>query len=192
MLDSRRSEALKLLYEKYLEFRGYDLHHISKQCKIRIDNTISKQKNGRLVLKGNDFIILLPKKPVSNEIEQIIGFHELAHVFLYEYEAVWQPNYSLPRPRPIEAWCDNFSLAMMLQLHKLEPSGIDDYETFFRQGEGLEQLEESDPFLARKILSYFIDERQLNLPFLTEPMVNLGPVSHPLIDLARELLTINE
>ena len=192
MIESKRSEALKILYEKYLEFRGYDLHHIAKQCKIIIRNSVSKPKNGWMVKKGSDFIIMLPYKPSSPEMEQIIGFHELAHALLYEHELEWRPNYNFPRPRSVEAWCDNFSLAMILELHKQQPLGIDDYETFFRQGEGLERLEESDPFLARKILSYFIDDKQLNLPFLNETVVNLAPGCHPLIDLARELLIIDE
>lgn len=192
MIESESSEALKILYEKYLEFRGYDLQHIAKKCKIIIKHSLKNTKDGRLVKSGNDFIILLPREPSSPEMEQIVGFHELAHALIHEYESRGRLNHNWPRTRPAEAWCDNFSLAMILQLHNQTPIGIDDYEVFFRQGEGLERLEESDPFLGRKILSYFVDEKQLNFPFLTEPAVNLAPGCHPLIDLARELLVINE
>ena len=190
MIYQRYTEALRILYEKYLEFRGHDLRHITKQYKILIENSLSRPKRGLLNKRNSDFLILLPKNPCSLEMEQIIGFHELAHVFIHDIEQPYR--YIIKPPSPAEAWCDNFSLAMTLELYKQKPVGIDDYETFFRQGEGLERLRVSDPFLGRKILSYFIDERQLNFPFLNEPVVNLAPGCHPLIDLGRELLITDD
>ena len=181
----RQAEALKILYEKYLEFRGRNFETICQEHKINVQHWLPDPHDGRVLKIGDEFIIVLPATPSSPTMEQLIGFHELAHFFIFNSHWI---NFHNAEKKMAEAWCDNFSLAMILELHHLTPTGIENYGTFFRQGEGLERPEESDPFLSKKILSYFIDEKQLNFPFLNEPVVNLAPGCHPLIVLERELL----
>ena len=191
MIAHRKLEASKILYEKYLEFRGRNPYDICSEFSIKIIHYSHVGKRNGYLNKiscenKNIYSIQLSSEKISNEYEQLIIWHELAHYLLDDLSLrVWHT----PTDPTLEAFCDNFSLAMILAQHNYKPTDIQDYENFFQTGIGLEPLTESDPYLGRKILLYLSNPNQLNLPFEQEPIVNIPEGrAHPLVDLAHLLI----
>lgn len=197
--DPNKKAAQEALFAHYHEYHGQDPYAICRRLRIIIIRSDHIERNNAYFSRSHNdqykmiWKIELPTSAFSPEFECMALFHELAHYFVRHLTPQYEKLHE--KPPYTEAYCDNFALAMLFAQHD-HPlplmSNICYAENFFEQGIGLKRCPEteSDIFLGKRILFYFINPNQLNLPFEREPVFNLPTGVHPLIDLAR--LLINE
>ena len=148
------AKAAEILYLRYLEFKN-----ITPQEICKCTNGIFMQSNdlmpgaGICLLNRNPSIYLIAVSVFDTKLKSdFIAYHELAHCFLLREH--------IPAPLGneeywvVEAWCDNFTLAMMLACFGVDIMPRDNLPEFFNIGAELTDGNAIDAAIVKRLKKY--------------------------------------
>jgi len=174
------ARSISVLFENYERFYGVSAREMCRRLQVRIDRRSRDPFTAGLdrPRDGRQWCVVLPPAGHSEVQEGFLIFHELAHLFLFDRIGMsYSRSQSTAEYLEVEAWCDNFAVAMLFAEVGWRVVAKDERCRYFRDGSGANDFDAGCRRVG-ELITRACDRAE----------ARIGPLFlHPLRRLARDL-----